>query len=115
MISYFISYFLLSKFLCFQFYPSGQFYVFVFSIIKKKFNLVLLLLISWFFFLDSFVKVFMVFNFIFQIKFMAFVFSTTTTTIIIIMVMIMMIVYYDCNGVNDSNDCDDNINNCDHN
>ena len=59
----------------------------------------------------------MVFNFIFQIKFMAFVFSTTTTTtiIIIIMVMIMMIVYYDCNGVNDSNDCDDNINNCDHN
>jgi len=57
----------------------------------------------------------MVFNFIFQIKFMAFVFSTTTTIIIIIMVMIMMIVYYDCNGVNDSNDCDDNINNCDHN
>jgi hypothetical protein len=45
---------------------------------------------------------------------MAFVFSTTTTTTTII-IMVMMIVYYDCNGVNDNNDCDDNINNCDHN
>jgi hypothetical protein len=47
----FCSFFLLSKFLCFQFYPSSQFYDFYFFNNNKNFNSVILLLISWFFFL----------------------------------------------------------------
>jgi hypothetical protein len=73
------------------------------------------------FFLDHFINVFMVFDFILQIKFMIFVFlmimiMMTTTIIVIVMIIIIVVVkiiiYYNNNNYDNNSN---NNGNCDNN